>query len=109
MSKKRRRAKAEAESVKRLILGRFDLPPNAVPPEGSVAGDPSQQDPRYRPRLHYIDRPFKCVDCGSEEVWTAGQQKWYYEVAKGSTYGEPKRCRRCRAKHRENKGRSDRP
>jgi hypothetical protein len=100
MSKKTRRAKAESEVIKRQILNRFEVPPDAVLPKGAVAGDPSQQDPRYRPRQYYIDRPFKCVDCGSEEVWTAEQQKWYYEVAKGSTYAEPKRCRQCRLKRR---------
>ena len=31
----------------------------------------------------YIDRPFSCRDSGVEEIWTAIQQKWWYEVAKG--------------------------
>jgi hypothetical protein len=106
MSKKSLRAKAEAEGIKRQILGRFELPPEAALPEGAVAGDPSQQDPRYRPRQYYIDRPFKCVDCGSEEVWKTERQKWFYEVAKGSTYAEPKRCRKCRQNHRATKGKS---
>jgi hypothetical protein len=100
MSKKSRRARAESEAIKNQILNRFELPPDAFLPKGAVAADPSQQDPNHRPWQYYIDRPFKCVDCGSEEVWTAEQQKWYYEVAKGSTYAEPKRCRECRQKHR---------
>lgn len=107
MSKKSRRTKAEAEAIKRQILNRFEIPPDAALPKGAVPGDPSQQDPRYRPRQYYIDRPFKCVDCGSEEVWTAERQKWYYEVAKGSTYAEPKRCRECRRKRRAMTGNPD--
>ena len=29
----------------------------------------------------YVDRLFTCRDCRTEEVWTAKQQKWWYEVA----------------------------
>jgi len=34
-------------------------------------------------RGYYVDTPFRCGDCGKEEVWTGTQQKWWYEVAKG--------------------------
>ena len=71
-------------------------------PRGSVAADVSQQSPNnsYSTRYFYIDQPFVCVDCGVEEVWTATQQKWYYEVAKGPIYGRAVRCRNCRARRR---------
>jgi hypothetical protein len=49
----------------------------------------------------YRDRPFECRDCGKAEVWTAGQQKWWYEVAKGPVYSEARRCRACRRRERE--------
>ncbi|MCA9203194.1 MAG: zinc-ribbon domain containing protein [Planctomycetales bacterium] len=39
-----------------------------------------------------------CVDCGKSQVWSAQQQKWYYEVAKGSLYATAIRCRECRQK-----------
>jgi len=32
--------------------------------------------------LFYVDKPFVCRDCGKAEVWTAAQQKWWYEVPK---------------------------
>lgn len=72
--------------------------------EGTVAADISQQvlinsysgQPAY-----YVDQPFACVDCGRDEVWTATQQKWYYEFAKGSLYGRAVRCRACRRRVRE--------
>ncbi|MCA9162262.1 MAG: zinc-ribbon domain containing protein [Planctomycetales bacterium] len=32
------------------------------------------------------------------QVWSAQQQKWYYEVAKGSLYATAIRCRECRQK-----------
>ena len=39
---------------------------------------------------------FKCRDCDSDEIWTAQQQKWYYEVAKGHIDAKAVRCRKCR-------------
>ena len=44
----------------------------------------------------YLDRAFTCRDCGAEEVWTAKQQKWWYEVAQGSVYSQAVRCHACR-------------
>ena len=44
----------------------------------------------------YFARPFSCRDCGAEEVWTAKQQKWWYEIAKGRIESRALRCRPCR-------------
>ncbi|TWT62774.1 zinc-ribbon domain-containing protein [Rubinisphaera italica] len=68
-------------------------------PKGAVLAKRSQQVPNnsYDPApTYYIDKPFVCIDCGQQEVWTALQQKWYYEVAKGSLYATAIRCRSCR-------------
>jgi hypothetical protein len=48
----------------------------------------------------YVARPFTCRDCGSEEVWTAKQQKWWYEVVHGSIESNAVRCLACRRAHR---------
>ena len=45
---------------------------------------------------YYIDRPFKCRDCGKEEIWRAEDQKWYFEEAKGHIDARAVRCRACR-------------
>ncbi len=45
---------------------------------------------------YYVDRPFVCRDCGSQELWTAKQQKWWYEIAQGPIYSSAVRCRPCR-------------
>src|SRR5690606_41915353 len=37
-----------------------------------------------------------CRDCGTEEVWPAERQKWWYEVAKGNIFTDAVFCRRCR-------------
>src|SRR4051812_35983077 len=68
-----------------------------------ILADLSQQAPNnsYSPPEFYEDRPFICVDCGKEEVWTAAQQKWWYEVAKGPIYSRAVRCRACRQARRD--------
>lgn len=53
--------------------------------------------------MFYAAKPFECRDCGASEVWTAGQQKWWYEVAKGSIYSTAVRCRSCRNKLKHEK------
>jgi Probable zinc-ribbon domain len=52
--------------------------------------------PDFVARGFYSDRPFDCEMCGEPQVWTAEQQKWWYEVAKGSVYSYAKHCRPCR-------------
>jgi Probable zinc-ribbon domain len=73
--------------------------------ETRIPADTSQQAPNnsYSPPLFYEDTPFTCVDCGKEEIWTATQQKWWYEVAKGEIYSRAVRCRECRRVLREPK------
>ena len=51
----------------------------------------------------YLDKTFTCVDCGLEQVWTATQQKWWYEVAKGDVFTTATRCRACRRRERTRK------
>jgi hypothetical protein len=53
--------------------------------------------------LFYVDKPFTCRDCGKHEVWTATQQKWWYEVAKGHIDSTAVRCRACRQKEQQGK------
>jgi hypothetical protein len=59
-------------------------------------------------RGYYFDLPFDCVNCGKAEVWTAHQQKWWYEVAKGEQYSTARRCRACRKKERDRKNKARR-
>jgi len=45
------------------------------------------------------DKKIVCKDCGTEFVFTVGEQEFYAQ--KGLT--EPKRCKDCRIKAKENK------
>jgi len=48
----------------------------------------------------YLDRAFTCRDCGAEGVWTAKQQKWWYEVMHGKIDSRAVRCLPCRRARR---------
>lgn len=63
--------------------------------------DGSYSTPKFVERGYYRDEPFQCRDCGVSEVWTATQQKWWYEIAKGGVSTRATRCRPCRRKARD--------
>jgi len=72
-------------------------------PRGALPADQTKlvHDGTYGPRPRfYMDQPFTCVDCGKAEVWTAADQKWWYEVAQGKIASRASRCRDCRRKRR---------
>ena len=51
--------------------------------------------------MEYQDRVLKCSECGSEFVFTAGEQMFFAD--KGFK-NEPKRCKACKAKRSDNSG-----
>lgn len=71
-----------------------------------IVADLSKQAPNnsYGPPTEYRDHEFTCCDCGNIETWTAKQQQWWYEVAKGNINSGAIRCRECRVKRRKYKG-----
>jgi hypothetical protein len=111
MSNKRKR-KELAEKKARVRLCRLEksgrIANGVVMPEGAIAADLTKhaKNNSYSPPLFYVDQPFTCVDCGVDEVWTAKQQQWYYEVAKGPIQARAIRCRACRKARREMQERS---
>lgn len=73
--------------------------PTKTVPVGCAAADPTQLAHNNTYGLlpsFYIDSPFVCKDCGAHEIWTAKQQKWWYEIAKGPIDSRAVRCRSCR-------------
>jgi hypothetical protein len=61
----------------------------------------SFKEPHFVKSGLYVDIPFRCRDCGKKEIWTATQQKWWYEVAKGGRWTTATRCRNCRRRERQ--------
>ncbi len=105
-SGKQRRAEIREE---RLRKARRFGPPDRThcdltrPPPGSVMADPAQlaHNNTYGALpLYYVDRAFTCRSCGAEDLWTAKQQKWWYEIAKGNINTTAKYCRACRQERR---------
>jgi CxxC-x17-CxxC domain-containing protein len=45
--------------------------------------------------MGYTDRILKCVDCGSEFVFAAGEQLFFHDK---QFTNDPKRCKKCKAK-----------
>jgi len=90
-------------------LERAPMPSRLIPVnEALLAPNNSYGAPDFVGRGYYVDRPFRCVDCGKEEIWTGTQQKWWYEVAKGFVYSTAVRCRICRRKKRDQSAESRR-
>ena len=53
----------------------------------------------------YVDVAFRCRDCGEEEVWTARQQRWWYETIGASIFSSAVRCHACRRELRRQRER----
>ena len=92
--KARARKAALKAQQKKPVLNKAPVNQEALAPNNSYGPD-------FVLRGYYLDFPFECMDCGKQEVWTAAQQKWWYEVAKGNVYAFARRCRTCRRRKRE--------
>lgn len=80
-----------------LPAGTSPCDPNALAPYNSYGV------PHFVERGYYTDIAFQCRNCQKQEVWTAAQQKWWYEVAKGHVESCANRCRACRKIARDRK------
>ena len=45
--------------------------------------------------MQFQDRTLKCIDCGGEFIFTAGEQLFFHDK---QFRNEPKRCKPCKAK-----------
>jgi len=45
--------------------------------------------------MEYQDKVLKCIDCGTEFVFTAGEQLFFHDK---KFTNEPKRCKNCKGK-----------
>ncbi len=95
------RRRQRAHFSKRMSVAPWREPDRV--PAGAIPADQAKllHDNTYglRPRF-YADQSFTCIECGAEEVWTAADQKWWYEEAKGKVASRANRCRACRRKRR---------
>lgn len=93
----RLRALEQAKARARRLRGQVLVNPALLRPTNSYS------IPDFVEREFYVDWPFVCKACGKAEVWSAAQQKWWYETAKGDVWTVATRCRACRRRERERK------
>ncbi len=112
--RKHRRAKRRADGAGNAVAASrptAEADPPEPPPRGAVLVDRARLAPSTSygapdvvSRGYSLDRPVRGVDCDIAQVWTAAQQQWWYEVAKGFVYSFAKRCRGCRQARRARRG-----
>ena len=51
--------------------------------------------------MEFQDKVLKCIDCGSEFIFTAGEQLFFHDK---QFKNEPKRCKSCKGKRSSNLG-----
>lgn len=104
--RKHRRMSEGQQARARALAGIDATDPDVSPPPGAVMADAAQlsHNNTYGPLPRfYVDRLVVCRNCGTEEVWPAVRQKWWYEEAKGNINTQAVLCRSCRAAERERK------
>src|SRR5258705_13351323 len=62
--------------------------------------DISKQNYSVCPRHWYVDATFLCRDCGNEFVFTANEQRFWYEEKRFWIDSLPRRCAACRKEQR---------
>jgi transcription elongation factor Elf1 len=94
------KARAAAEAAeKRSRPAPYDDGFRGELPAGAIRADIRRQCSRsWTPdrKYYYLDKVFDCQICGKTEVWTARQQQWWYEVARGEIETTATTCRSCR-------------
>lgn len=104
-SNKQRRTEIKARRLERAsAVARLDPRGlGSASPLGAVPADLSKLAHNNTDGLlpsFYLDSPFTCRDCGSQEVWTAKQQKWWYEELQKPIDSRAVRCHPCRVARR---------
>jgi CxxC-x17-CxxC domain-containing protein len=51
--------------------------------------------------MEFVDKILKCVDCGNDFVFTAGEQLFFFDK---QFKNDPKRCKTCKAKRASGSG-----
>lgn len=67
----------------------------------AIRANTAVQDCSVCPRHWYIDARFGCADCGTEFLWSADEQRVWFETYRFWVDSQPRHCRDCRAKRRD--------
>ncbi len=91
--KEKRLKRAEKNRAINVLENPSEMPTNSIVSNYAKLAHNNTYDPLP---YFYIDKPFVCLDCGSDELWAANQQKWWYEIIKGHIDSTAIRCLSCR-------------
>src|SRR5689334_8335773 len=69
----------------------------------AVRADVTKQDYTVCPRHWYVDAVFRCIDCGNDFLFSATDQRFWYEERRFYVDSRPNRCVACRKKERNRK------
>lgn len=67
----------------------------------AIRADITSQEYSVCPRHWYIDARFRCGVCNAEFLWSANEQKAWFETYRFWVDSRPTLCRDCRAKRRD--------
>jgi CxxC-x17-CxxC domain-containing protein len=54
-----------------------------------------------KPAMEFVDRQLKCMQCGADFVFTAGEQLFFHDK---QFTNDPKHCKQCKAKRSRGAG-----
>ncbi len=102
MKSKKRRLEIKAKRLK-MAKKRLNMDKLKALPQNAILANHEELKHNNTCGLpeYYVDVLYTCCDCGSKEIWTAKQQKWWYEIAKGNIDSCAIRCYGCRKKIRD--------
>jgi hypothetical protein len=66
----------------------------------AVRADVSKQDYTVAPRHWDVDAKCRCRSCRAEYVWSASEQKQWFEEFRFNVSSKPKECPTCRVRRR---------
>ena len=108
----RRRSKSDQRDAERFRYQRICklIDRGWIQNADEIRGDALPVDPdlinlggSYHRPIFFTDQPFSCQDCGTNCVWKAEDQRWYFETFHAPYYETAKRCRACRRRERQRK------
>lgn len=67
----------------------------------AVRADIAKQNDSVCPRHWYVDATICCVGCGNDYIFTADEQRFWYEELRFYVDSFPTRCNHCRRADRE--------
>lgn len=102
-SNKQRKSEIKQRRWKRMEAQREVAQPKSMP-AGVLAADMEclalVHGPYFWHKGYYEDCAYRCRDCGAYGVWSARDQKWWYEQAQGCLDSRASRCKSCRTEYR---------